>query len=91
MTAPAEDRAEDADEPALALDMIEVHGASAAIVARENARIEALAGRGPRAKSWMRILGIIQRRQSGQRAGGPRQSDVLEPEGTSLRPRAILG
>jgi hypothetical protein len=73
MIAPAEDRADGADEPALALDMIEVHGAAAAIVARENARIEALAGRAPRAKSWIRILGIIQRRQTAHKipAGKP--------------------
>jgi len=70
MTAPAEDfRGGAADEPALALDMIEVHGAAAAVVARENARIEALAGRTSQAKSWVRVLGIIQRRQTGQRAG----------------------
>jgi hypothetical protein len=90
VTPPAEYLAEGADEPSLALDMIEVHGTAAAIVARENARIEALAGRTPQAKSWMRILGIIQRRQTAQRAGGPltppdvsvgpRQSDSLESE-----------
>lgn len=66
MTAPAEDFAEGADEPSLALDMIEVHGAAAAVIARENARAEALAGRAPQAKFWMRILGIIQRRQIGR-------------------------
>jgi hypothetical protein len=60
MIAPTEDLAEGADEPSLAFDMIEVHGAAAAIIARENARIEVLAGRTPQAKSWMRILGIIQ-------------------------------
>jgi hypothetical protein len=70
MTASAEDLARDPDEPSLALDMIEVHGAAAALIARENARIEALAGRAPQAKSWMRILGIIQRRQTTQRAAG---------------------
>jgi hypothetical protein len=71
MTASAEDLGQRADEPSLALDMIEVHGAAAAVIARENARIEALAGRAPQAKSWMRILGIIQRRQTAQRAGAP--------------------
>jgi hypothetical protein len=82
MTALAEDLADGADEPSLALDMIEVHGTGAAVIARENARIEALAGRAPQAKSWMRILGIIQRRQTAQRAGGP----LLAP-GVSVGPR----
>ena len=72
MTVPADGVAEGADEPSLALDMIEVHGAAASVVARENARIEALAGRAPQAKSWMRVLGIIQRRQTAQRAAGAR-------------------
>ncbi len=90
MTAPAEHPAQGANEPSLALDMIEVHGVAAAVVARENARIEALAGRASQAKSWLRVLGIIQRRQTGQRAGGPRPNrgllnrpGSLEQEGTS--------
>lgn len=66
MTSPAEDLARGADEPSLALDMIAVHGAAAAVVARENARMEALAGRAPQAKFWIRVLGIIQRRQVGR-------------------------
>lgn len=70
MTVPTEDLAGGADESSLALDMIEVHGAAAAVIARENARVEALAGRASRAKVWMRVLGIIQRRQVGQEKGG---------------------
>jgi hypothetical protein len=50
-----------ADEQLLARDMIEVHGAEAAIVARGNARTAALAGQKPRARSWIRVLEIIQR------------------------------
>jgi hypothetical protein len=50
-----------ADEQMLARDMIDVHGAEAAIVARDNARTAALAGQKPRARSWIRVLEIIQR------------------------------
>jgi hypothetical protein len=53
------------DEPSLARDMIEVHGtAAAAPVARANARAAALAGQAAQAKSWIRVLGIIQRHQT---------------------------
>jgi hypothetical protein len=53
------------DEELLARNMIDVHGAEAATLARENARGAALAGRPAQAKSWIRVLGIIQRRQVG--------------------------
>lgn len=59
---------EETGEHTLARDIIEVHGAEAVAVARENARIAALAGQALRAKSWIRVLGIIQRRQAGQAA-----------------------
>ena len=49
------------DEQVLARDMIDVHGAQAASVARDNARSAALAGQTPRARSWIRVLGLIQR------------------------------
>jgi hypothetical protein len=52
---------EGSDDHALVRDIIEVHGREAASVARENARSAALAGQ---AKSWIRVLGIIQRRQA---------------------------
>ncbi len=52
-----------ADDPALARDMIEVHGTEAATVARDNARAAALGGQALRAKSWIRVLGMIQRQQ----------------------------
>jgi hypothetical protein len=52
------------DEQSLARDMIEVHGMEAATVARKNARGAALAGQAARAKSWIQVLGIIQRRQA---------------------------
>ena len=54
------------DEHTLACDMIEVHGAEAPTVARENARAAALAGQVARAKSWIGVLGLIQRRQANQ-------------------------
>lgn len=59
---------EGSDDHALARDMIEVHGREAATVARENARSAALAGQAVQAKSWIRVLGIIQRRQTDQNA-----------------------
>ena len=59
---------EGSDDHALARDMIEVHGREAATVARENARSAALAGQAVQAKSWIRVLGIIQRRQADQNA-----------------------
>ena len=55
-----------ADEPSLARDMIEVHGAEAATVARNNARVAALGGQRLRAKFWIRVLGLIQRQQAGK-------------------------
>jgi hypothetical protein len=56
--------ADGADELSLARDMIDVHGAQAAAVARDNARTAALGGQALRAKSWIRVLGMIQRRQA---------------------------
>ena len=55
-----------ADELSLARDMIEVHGAEAATVARNNARAAALGGQRLRAKFWIRVLGLIQRQQAGK-------------------------
>ncbi len=54
----------DPDERRLAGDMIEVHGAEAAAVARGNARSAALGGQAMQARSWIRVLNIIQRRRS---------------------------
>jgi hypothetical protein len=58
----ATDTADSADEQSLARDMIDVHGAKAAVVARGNARTAALAGQTLQARSWIRVLGLIQRR-----------------------------
>jgi len=55
----------DPDESGLATSMIEVHGADAAAVARGNARSAALAGQPTQARSWIRVLSIIQRRRAG--------------------------
>jgi hypothetical protein len=55
---------ESSDEHLLAHNMIEVHGAEAAAVARGNARGAALAGQLAQAKSWIRVLAVIQRRQA---------------------------
>ena len=55
-----------ADQQRLARDLIEVHGHEAPAVARGNARTAALAGRPIVAKSWIRVLSIIQRQQAGE-------------------------
>jgi hypothetical protein len=57
---------EGADDNKLARDMIDVHGREAPAVARGNARAAALAGQAIQARSWIRVLGIIQRQQSGK-------------------------
>jgi hypothetical protein len=46
-----------AEEQSLAYDMIEVHGADAAVVARDNARTAALAGQGRRQNPGSECLG----------------------------------
>ena len=55
-----------ADQQRLARDLIEVHGDEAPTVARGNARTAALAGQPALAKSWIRVLSIIQRQQATQ-------------------------
>ena len=59
------------DDNKLARDMIDVHGREAATVARENARAAALAGQAEKAKSWIRVLGTIQRQQAGKQSTIP--------------------
>lgn len=59
---------DDPEAALLARDMIDVHGAEAAAVARGNARQAALAGQPAQAQSWIRVLGIIQRHQAGATA-----------------------
>lgn len=56
------------DEESLARNMIDVHGAEAATVARGNASGTALAGQPAQAKSWIRVVGIIQRHQASSTA-----------------------
>jgi hypothetical protein len=48
----------------LARDLIEVHGNDAPTIARGNARTAALAGQPMLAKSWIRVLSMIQRQQA---------------------------
>ena len=55
-----------ADQQRLARDLIEVHGNEAPTIARGNARTAALAGQPIVAKSWIRVLSMIQRQQAGQ-------------------------
>jgi hypothetical protein len=64
MSAIATGDLDSANERLLARDMIDVHGAQAAVVARDNARTAALAGQKPRARSWIRVLEIIQQRRT---------------------------
>ena len=60
---------DEADEDALASDMIEVHGVGASGVARANARTAALAGAVALAKRWIRVLEVVQRRGAEQASG----------------------
>jgi hypothetical protein len=69
MSSMATGNADGAAERLLARDMIDVHGADAAIVARHNARTAALAGQRPRATSWLRVLGIIQQCRTDEETG----------------------
>lgn len=55
---------DDSNEQRLACSIIDVHGAEAATIVRGNARRAALAGQLAQATSWLRVLGIIQRRQA---------------------------
>lgn len=64
--------ADAAAEQALACDIISVHGTGAAAVARQNASAAAVASQPTQAKSWVRVLGSIQRRQAGQGIADPR-------------------
>lgn len=59
---------DDSDDDTLARDIINVHGPMAAGVARDNARAAVVAGQGIQARSWIRVLAIIQRQQAGQRS-----------------------
>jgi hypothetical protein len=61
------------DDHNLVRDMIDVHGKEAATVARGNARAAALAGQAEKAKSWIRVLGAIQRQQAGKVSAIPPQ------------------
>jgi hypothetical protein len=65
------------DEQSLVRDMIEVHGMEAATVARDNARGAALAGQAAQAKSWIRVLGIVQRALAGK--ASPARGDCQPP------------
>ena len=70
MSSTAKGIGEDAGEQLLARNMIDVHGAEAANVARGKARSAALAGQPAQAKSWTRVLGIVQWNQA-DRASRP--------------------
>ena len=77
---------EGSDNHALARDIIEVHGKEAATVARDNARSAALAGQAAQAKSWIRVLGIIQRRQADVKSSG---NKTLSTSGRNARVYSI--
>jgi hypothetical protein len=60
--------ADEAAQEALARDIVTVHGSAAAAVVRQNARAAALARQPAQAKSWIAVLGSIQRQQAGEAA-----------------------
>jgi hypothetical protein len=55
---------EGSDDHRRARVIIDVHGDAAATVARDNATSAALAGQAVQAKSWIKVLSIIQQQQS---------------------------
>jgi hypothetical protein len=55
---------EESDDHRRARGIIEVHGDAAAAVARDNVTSAALAGQVIQAKSWIKVLSIIQQQQS---------------------------
>jgi hypothetical protein len=55
---------EEWDDRRRARGIIDVHGDAAATVARDNATSAALAGQAVQAKSWIKVLSIIQQQQS---------------------------
>ena len=55
---------EERDDHLRADGLIAVHGTTAAAVARGNATSAALAGQPVQAKSWIKVLSIIQRQQA---------------------------
>jgi antitoxin (DNA-binding transcriptional repressor) of toxin-antitoxin stability system len=63
-----------ADAASLARDMIEVHGGEAVTIARHNARAAALTSQPQQAKSWLRVVGLIQRQQA-NKPTSPRGAD----------------
>ena len=75
-------------EQALARDMVAVHGTEAAVVARQNARAAALAGQPTQARSWIRVLGNIQRPKPGRGAAGPSQDGITPATSPAAR---VLG
>ena len=72
---------DEADEDALARDMIEVHGVEASGVARANARTAALAGAVASAKRWIRVLEVVQRRSAEQASGKTYVSSIYRSGG----------
>jgi len=59
----------------LARDMIDVHGADAAGVARDNARAAARAGQLIEARKWLSLVELIQRRARRDSAGAVASMD----------------
>ena len=85
--------ADDPGEELLARNMVDVHGAEAATIVRANARGAAVAGQPVQAKSWIRVLGMIQGPVANSGVGrtmgctGP-SFTLCEPAGDRNRPTA---
>ena len=80
--------ADGADEPSLARGMIEVRGAQATAIARDNARTAALGGQALRAKFWIRVLGMIQRQQTARLR---RSGRLATPHSSTGDPASVDG
>lgn len=66
MNSSIEMHADGDDELLLARNMIEVHGAEAPCVARDNVRVAVLTGQRPQTRHWIRVLEMIQQIQTGK-------------------------
>jgi hypothetical protein len=73
---PSEAREQLAREMQLARDMLDVHGAAAAGVARDNALAAARAGQFIEGRKWLRLVELIQRRTRQGSAGAAVSADA---------------
>jgi hypothetical protein len=76
----------DPSEELLARNMVDVHGAEAATIVRANARGAAVAGQPVQARSWIKVLGMIQCHPlpHPRKAGSPDRRHLPQDGGSAL-------